>query len=547
MVDEICLARAIGFGSIQEVIGSKWDDLFLRLQVAFHKKAITETETIFVATEWLIENVPYLGVTTSKKKSPIITSWCMFLANLGCKKCDVVTEYEDAVRDRSKVRGRLPCYGYSIGLVQVEYDRKRAETARSSRINMVGSVSTARGSRWTQPSSAPAPTFPRAELNSRNLRKNQAAMGGDNGWYQYQPGRNQRPGGRAYSIAANASQSPEQKGRQRGRSQRSGSRPSSIAPNPSLSPELSDNYSGMSKRQILLGGLSTTERQAYLKDKPNPQPGHPRAAWTGSNSMPLGAPNKLKRGTDTRPQSDSPTRQQSSASRGPAPKRPNLGTQGCGTPSKGRLTPPEFTPKALDANIKQESSPDPRPGSQADADAFLKSLAGQLGAGRATATSSGASMATNGENQASPMGMNSLRTALPVLGSPRARLTVPAAPHSAKVGGLREADRGARMSSGALLNRPEFVKRNEILAYIKEEPEPEEPHPAIERLFQNRPKGFVQIPKRNTVTGLLRNEAMTTLKESLMQRVAPMTAGSRANVTQDLELPDAPVSETVEE
>jgi hypothetical protein len=130
MATEVCLAKAAGFNSILDLIASPWPAVATSLYQAALNKVITEREMIFIASEWLAEKIPGLGLESRQTKSPIVTTWCNFLSNLGCRKTDVVLAFEDAVKGRVQARGQLPHWGLSIGLVQVEYNRWRAEEAR---------------------------------------------------------------------------------------------------------------------------------------------------------------------------------------------------------------------------------------------------------------------------------------------------------------------------------------------------------------------------------------------------------------------------------
>jgi hypothetical protein len=130
MATEVCLAKAAGFNSILDLIASPWPAMASHLYTAVLNKAISEREMIFIASEWLAEQVPGLGLQCRQTKSPIVTTWCNFLSNLGCRKTDIVIAFEDAVKGRVQSRGQLPYWGLSIGLVQVQYNRTRAEEAR---------------------------------------------------------------------------------------------------------------------------------------------------------------------------------------------------------------------------------------------------------------------------------------------------------------------------------------------------------------------------------------------------------------------------------
>lgn len=132
MSDEACLAKAAGFDSVTALFATPLDVTSERLRNAYtDQKSINEHELIFVATEWLAENAEGLGLKSATQKSPTITQWCRFLASLGCKKGEVIVEYQDAVSDRQETRGRQPFWGFSIGVIQREYNRHKAERVRA--------------------------------------------------------------------------------------------------------------------------------------------------------------------------------------------------------------------------------------------------------------------------------------------------------------------------------------------------------------------------------------------------------------------------------
>lgn len=291
-------------------------------------------------------------------------------------------------------------------------------------------------------------------------------------------------------------------------------------------PEVSEGDPGVSKRQMLLGSLPKEARDVYLQEQPVPK-FHPRQS--GSNAMALGAPNRLKRRATSQLRSESPTRRRLSPSMGtpwsPTSDRRIMEVRDRG-PGFGRLTPPQAAFQSSSAVvIKREPSEEGELTSMAAAADPMEGLSGTMGTFERSIEAS----------PASAMGMDSLKAALSGFGSSPPRLAAPQSiSHTAGLGN------GATMTPGAPFRSKEAITPYQTEKTIKTEPD--DAHPAIERLFQNRPNPYVHVQKRDTADSLLQREALASMKEALKRRM------SSADSMQGVEQPDAQadVPKTVE-
>lgn len=134
MAEKPSLLTVLGFTTEAELFKTPWEELSVSLRAQYLSKAITEGDLLYASAEWLVEKIPSLGLGSQRHSSPTVTTWCRFLASLGCLKQEVVTTIPEALKRRGlstpKERRKEPHWGIANSRIFTEYNKNLAKAER---------------------------------------------------------------------------------------------------------------------------------------------------------------------------------------------------------------------------------------------------------------------------------------------------------------------------------------------------------------------------------------------------------------------------------
>lgn len=136
---DMSLLAILGFTDQHDLLDAPWkEDLSVRLEELFFAQVIAENELLYVAGEWLIEQVPSLGLVSNKTPTPaVVTNWCNSLVGFGCIQQDIGPSLQAALATRNigKAQRRAePQWSIAMTLVNKTYAAKRSYQVRKKRM-----------------------------------------------------------------------------------------------------------------------------------------------------------------------------------------------------------------------------------------------------------------------------------------------------------------------------------------------------------------------------------------------------------------------------